>query len=208
MPKHPSRSTYAKTIGEIAIRWNDLERELNNIAFHYMSEDSTVAGFILANMGNQVKADFATLLVKRFELNATVKDHALHAISLLNRLRENRNIVEHAVPHVSPDERYMGKLYKLDKNSNFKAFEAPIELLREVSESMKSVRHYVRRIRTTTYMMRNDNGERHNGGPTMAEAMAHALAFLGKPPLPRKISPLELEEAPAGDPRPPPPSRA
>ncbi len=156
-----------------------------------MHEDSTVAGFILGNMGKQTKADFVIMLVRRFEKHAAVKDHALHYVSLFNRLRENRNILEHAIPQTSWDRRYLGKISKLDKNSDLKAFEAPIRVLTELLASMRQAVPYSRIIRTAAL---------HEDGGT---GFAEVLASLDNPPLPHKISPLELEEAPIAGQRPP-----
>lgn len=192
-----ARSSYAKLVGEIAIAWNQIEREINNLIFHYMGGDAQVAGFILGNFGNQTKTDFLLFLVDRFEKDADVAQAAKYAATLVNRIRENRNIIEHAIPLISHDNRYHGDLVKLDKKSNFKAFDAPIELVREVAKSADQTKTWLRALRTTAYMTSNpDNHAPNPMGATTAEAVKLWISSLERPPLPEKMNPLQPEAAP------------
>ncbi|MGH6840093.1 MAG: hypothetical protein ACREDT_15150 [Methylocella sp.] len=93
MAESPAFSSYAKIIGEIAIGWNKLELRLDSLIFHYLTVDSEVAGFILGVIGNETKAEFAKFLIERYEKNQELKSSGLFCVSLLNRLRENRNIL-------------------------------------------------------------------------------------------------------------------
>lgn len=193
MPKTPAKSTYARVVGEISIGWNRIERDINTLAFYYMKEDSTVAGFILGSMGNQTRSDFLTLLVNRFETREPIREHLIYVIKLVNRIRENRNIIEHAEPALSREERYLGKIAKLNKVSNLSHFEAPIHLLKEMAETIEKTISYIRNVRFTQVAHDGDDGRRHEGGPTMSEASLQVLASIGKPPLPRKLDPLRLQ---------------
>lgn len=67
MVRRPAHSTYARIVGEIAIAWNELEERLISIAFHYFTVDTHVGGFVLGEMGNATRAEFAKFLIERFE---------------------------------------------------------------------------------------------------------------------------------------------
>ncbi len=42
MARKPSLKKYTEKVGEISIRWNQLERALNVIGFHYLGGDAEV----------------------------------------------------------------------------------------------------------------------------------------------------------------------
>lgn len=199
MPRLPASSTYARVVGEIAIAWNLLERRLDSIAFMYLELDSPTAGFILGEMGNATKADFATFLIERFEENTVIKEHALHAVKLINRARENRNIVEHAHPHEYRGS-YEGTVYKIDRRTDYKVFDAPMPMLKELSKAMREAETYIRWIQHAITFQREQTDE---ADVKLAEASVQVLASRGKPPLPNKIAPLPILE----DPGEPPPRR-
>lgn len=199
MPRLPATSTYARIVGEVAIAWNLLERRLDSIAFMYLQIDAPTAGFILGEMGNATKAELATFLIERFEENATIKEHALHAVTFINRVRENRNILEHAHPHEFRGS-YEGTVYKIDRRTEQKVFDAPIPILKALVKSMREAETYIRWIQLSITFQR----ERTDGDDIkLAEAAVQALASRGKPPLPDKIAPLPILE----DPGAPPPRR-
>lgn len=195
MAKSPATSTYARIVGEVAIAWNTLERRLDSIAFMYLGLDTAVAGFILGEMANATKADFATFLINRFEQQAVIKEHALHAVTLINRARENRNILEHAHPHEYLGS-YEGTIYKIDKRTDYRVSDAPMPMLKALVASMREAEIYIRWIQHAITFQR-EAGER---GPELAQATVYALASRGKPTLPDKIAPLPIFDDPGAPP--------
>lgn len=198
MPRHPARSTYTKIVGDIAISWNVLERRLNSLIFHYLTVEAEVAGFVLGEMRNDTRERFAKFLIERYEKNKELKTAGLFAVQLFNRLRENRNTLEHAVPHLSHDQRYLGLVGKANRLGYAVWYPAPIEQLIGLVDSMKSADSWMRLLSTTLHMVETDDGKRHKGGPTMGEASVIALAKLERPSLPHKISPSEVKTVPSG----------
>lgn len=204
MPRLPAASTYARIVGEVAIAWNLLERRLDSIAFMYLGLDAPTAGFILGEMGNATKADFATFLIERFEKNDIIKEHALHAVTFINRVRENRNILEHAHPHEYRGG-YEGTVYKIDRRIDYKVFDAPIPTLKALVKSMREAETYIRWIQHAITFQRERKDDERTAGFRLADAAVQVLASRGKPPLPDKIAPLPIAEDP-GAPSPPPQS--
>ena len=149
----------------------------------YLKVDTEVAGFILGEMGNATKAEFAKFLINKFEQNEIVKEHALHSVALINRIRENRNIIEHAQPH-----QYRGgyeeQIYKINKRGMIVEFDAPIGTLKALVSKMREVEGYIRFIMFTITTHRDDKDEK------LQTAMTEALSSRGKLPLPDKIAPL------------------
>lgn len=173
-----------------------------------MGGDGHVAGFILGTMGNATKTEFLRFLADRMEKDIDVKDAVHFAVLIVNRIRENRNILEHAIPLISHDNLYHGDLVKLDKKSNFVPFSAPIKTVKDVAASAARVKGWLRAVRTCAYMVSlPKNHEPKSHGMTTAEASKIWLSSQNRPPLPHKISPLELEEAPTNEKRPRQPSR-
>ena len=196
MPKSPAASTYARIVGEVAISFNLLEQRLDSIAFMYLGLDAPTAGFVLGEMGNATKADFAIFLVDRFENDPTIKEHALYAVRLINRARENRNILEHAHPHEFRG-LYEGTVYKVDKRSDYKVFDAPMPALKVLVKSMREAETYIR------WIQHSITATREAKDPKLAKAMVQALSLRGKPALPDKIAPLPILEDPGALPPPP-----
>lgn len=195
MAKHSALSSYAKIIGEIAIEWNKLEIRFDGLIFDYLQIESDVAGFILGLLGNQSKADLATLLISKYETNEEAKQNALLCVSLMNRLRENRNILEHAIPHLNYDRRYIGTIKKLDKKYDSNVFVAPMTLLQELLSTMRKADTYIIQVRLC--FQKPDN-EDEAFRQRMNEALIISTS-LSRPLLPDKISPLVLPEVPEGD---------
>lgn len=189
MARPSAHSTYARIIGEIAIAWNQLEQRLDSLIFHYLTDDAYVAGFILGEMGNQTKADFATFLIDRFESNELLREHADHFVALANRLRENRNILEHAQP-LSYSDRYHGTIYKTDRRGYAVQFGAPISKLRVLLKTMKDTIPYARWITFCLAMCEDESFDGMRGGEATAEAALHVLALIDRPQLPDKLAPL------------------
>jgi hypothetical protein len=138
MAKNPARSTYSKAVGDIAVTWNILERRLNSLIFHYLTVDSTVAGFILGEMRNDTKENFAKLLIQRYEKNESIRVAGLFAVQLVKRLCENRNTLEHSVPHLSHDSRYLGLIVKPDRRGLSVLYTVPMHQLTRLVDSMRT----------------------------------------------------------------------
>lgn len=196
--RSPAHSTYARIVGEIAVAWNELEQRLNSLAFHYFTVDSHVGGFVLGEMGNATKAEFAKFLIERFEDNEILKEHGLHLVALINRVRENRNILEHALP-LSYGGEYHGTIYKQDKRGRFVPFHAPIDALKPLLKNMQDAIPYAFWINRCINWNRDGEADGFKGGPTTAEAALRVLASLERPPLPDKIAPLPLPLTEEGD---------
>jgi hypothetical protein len=189
MAKRSAHSTYARIVGEIAIAWNELEERLISIAFHYFTVDIYVGGFVLGEMGNATRAEFAKFLIERFEKNELLREHGLHLVALINRVRENRNILEHALPDSWSGE-YQGTIYKQNKRGYYVPFDAPIDALKTLLKTMKEAVPYAFWINRCINWNRDGEADGFKGGPTTAEAALRVLASLERPPLPDKIAPL------------------
>jgi hypothetical protein len=205
MPKRPARSTYARIVGEIAIAWNELERRLDRLAFHYFTVDYEVGGFVLGEMGNATKAEFAKFLIERFEDDELLKDRALHLVALINRVRENRNILEHALPDTWAGE-YHGTVFKVDKRGREVPFVAPIDALKALLKTMQDAVPYARWLVQCLVWADSGPEEFMPGGQTF-QAGRQVLASIDRPRLPDKIAPLALALDPEDEPPPPPSSR-
>jgi hypothetical protein len=189
MAKASAHSTYARIVGEVAIAWNGLERRLESLIYHYLTVDAHVAGFILGEMRNVTKAEFAKFLIERFETHELLKDHGLHFVALVNRVRENRNILEHAQP-LSFSERYHGKIYKLNKRGFEIPFDAPIGQLKALLKTMQDAAPYARWLMFCLGMYEDNEADGFQGGPTTAEAALQVLASIERPQLPMLLAPL------------------
>ena len=182
--------TYATLVGEIAVGWNRIESQMNNIALHYMRKDPPVARFILGALGNVTRGDLIKLLVEQHETHPTAKEHVRHLVSLANRLRENRNILEHGIPRLDYSDRYIGHIYKLDKHGNFRPFHAPMQVLLEQVKATKAARDYARAVRTYIQAVGRDTfWDTVDDGRTIIDVW---IAQFGPPPLPDKIDPVVL----------------
>ncbi|WP_341632902.1 hypothetical protein [Sphingomonas agri] len=162
---------------------------LDRLAFHYLDTDARVAGFVLGEMGNATKAEFAKFLIDRFETDALLKDHGLHLVALMNRLRENRNILEHALP-LSWGGEYHGTIYKVDRRGREIPFAAPIDALKSLLQTMQDTLPYSVWIMRCLKWVWVREADGINGGPTTAQAALRVLASLDRPQLPDKIAPL------------------
>jgi hypothetical protein len=189
MANGPAHSTYARIVGEVAISWNGLERRLDALIYHYLTVDAYVAGFILGEMRNPTKEDFARFLIDRFEDNELLREHGLYFVELVNRLRENRNILEHAQP-LSFSERYQGTIYKMNKRGFEVKFDAPIDELKALLKTMQDAAPYARWLTFCLGMYEDNEADGFQGGPTTAEAALQVLASIDRPSLPKAIAPV------------------
>ena len=184
-------------VGEISIFWNALEMRLNALIYHYLTVDAPVAGFILGEMGNATKAEFARFLIDHYEPNVILRDHGFHAVNLINRLRENRNILEHARPWDYQD-KYLGIIFKPDKRGGLIEFGAPIGELKALLATMKNSVPYLRWHTFCLHMVSDKEYDGIKGGPTTAEAALRVLSSIDRPQLPDKIAPLQPVRVPKG----------
>jgi hypothetical protein len=188
MSKAPSAGTYARIVGEVAIAWNLLEQRLDVLASHYLPLDPTVSSYILRILGNATKADFISFLAEHYEPNPLLREHALHAVALANRLRENRNILEHAAPFIYSN-KYNGTVWKSDKRGRLIPFAAPIDQLKSLLNTMETAVPYVRWIAFCVCMNAGKPFEGIAGGPQTPAAALRVLASIERPQLPNKIAP-------------------
>lgn len=188
MANGSAHSTYARIVGEVAIAWNGLERRLDSLIYHYLTVDAYVAGFVLGEMRNATKEEFAKFFIERFEGHQLLKEHALHFVALVNRLRENRNILEHAQP-LSFSERYHGTIYKMNRRGFEVGFDAPIGTLKALLKTMQDSAPYARWLTFCLGMYEDNEADGFEGGPTTAEAALQVLASIDKPQLPKAIQP-------------------
>jgi hypothetical protein len=186
MANHPAFSSYAKIIGEIAITWNKLERRLDSLIFHYLTVESDVAGFILGAIGNEMKAELAKFLIEKYEKNSDAKSCGLLCVALLNRLRENRNILEHAIPHLNYNQQYIGTIGKADKRGMTKAFVAPISNLKDLVKSINSANSYMLHLISALHIHKDASDDRER----LFGKVMLTVASEKRPQIPDKISPL------------------
>lgn len=202
--RRPSRKKYAETIGEIAIEWNLLERQVDVLGFHYLGGDSGVASRILQGMGNQTKEEFIRYLVNRFEPDKEIAELALYLLRAVSTLRENRNTLLHASP-LNAVTRYHGVIVKPHRHGHTMRFNVPIEVLEETADSLSNFIAYTAFL-SACIDAPDDDGIK--GGPSMRVAMKRTLASSPtKPPLPHKIDPLPPPEDQPDDLPPPQSSR-
>jgi len=194
MAKLSAHSTYVRIVGEVAIAWNRLERRLDSLIFQYFTVDAHVAGFVLGEMRNATKAEFAKFLIERFEENPLLREHGLYFANLVNRIRENRNILEHAQPWTYAD-RYQGLVFKADKRGFEVEYHAPMQQLKLLLKTMQDAAPYARWVTFCLHMEAGKTFDGINGGPTTAEAALRVLASLDIPQTPDKIEPLRLLKA-------------
>lgn len=193
MPRNPSRRIFAETIGEISIEWNYLERQLELIAFFYLKGDSETASRIFSGMGSGPFSDFLTYLCKKFEPDEGIRRHVLHSVAGANILRENRNIIQHAVPELSRDEKYLGSVHKASRIGAMMTFEASIDDLKQVLQEIRTFKNYILMIGVCIL----DREQKSESGEQINEDHKHffqVVSSIDTPVLPRKINPLQPPE--------------
>lgn len=141
MAHHHDKNRYALAVGHIAIEWNWLERDLQQLALHYLNMDNETAAHMFAFMGNISRADFTAYLAERFEDDDVLKEHITYFIALFHRLRANRNIVEHGVPALTRDGSFLGEIIKIDRRGAM-PFAASQAGLDQFLKSLRAARGY------------------------------------------------------------------
>jgi hypothetical protein len=143
MAHHHDKNRYALAVGHTAIEWNYLERDLQRLAHHYLAMDMETAAHMFAFMGNVSRADFTAWLADRFEDDLALKDHIHHFVRVFQRLRANRNIVEHGVPALTRDGAFLGEIIKLDRRAGDMPFAASQKELDRFLKDLHAARDYV-----------------------------------------------------------------
>lgn len=181
MEPDQSQKKYFESVGEIAVLWNYLERDLHVIGYNYLNCDSDVAGHIFGAMRNVEKAEFIKFLASKYESNPGVQEHVNHFIQAFNRIRENRNIIEHSVPATPLTSEYMGQIVKVSKRGIANLHSAPMEQISNLIDAMKDYRRYALMI-ALAVAQDDDDLE-----------IKCTVASLEKPLLPNKIKILPLQ---------------
>ncbi|MBT8471161.1 MAG: hypothetical protein HKN14_03985 [Marinicaulis sp.] len=146
MARHPDKNRYALAVGHVAIEWNYLEHDLQQLGYHYLTVDADVAAHIFAFMGNVTKVEFIGYLVEKFETNDAVKPHIHKFLKIYNRLRGNRNVVEHGVPAITETGVYLDKIIKIDRRGDAMPFAASQETLNLFLKDLQRAREYAKAI--------------------------------------------------------------
>ena len=169
------KKQYAFAVGNIAIEWNLLEFDLQQLGFAYLTVEEDVASHIFAFMGNVTKVEFIDYLVNHFEKNREIKSHIQHFLKLFNRLRGNRNVVEHGIPSFTKSGAYLEKIIKMDRRGDPTGFAATQAELEAFLFEIKSARNYAHTIKKNIDPMRDDRDEYID------------IADLEKPDLPKRL---------------------
>ncbi len=182
MNHHHDKNRYALAVGHAAIEWNYLEHDLQQIGFHYLTVDADVAAHIFAFMGNMTKAEFISFLAHKFEENAATKGHLFHLLKIYNRLRSNRNIVEHGIPALTASGAYLDEIIKIDRRGDALPFAASQETLDRFLKDLRSARDYARAIKQMIDVLADDDA---------ALTDPHAIK---KPAMPPKLDALRFRK--------------
>ena len=157
MAHHHDKNRYALAVGHAAIEWNYLEHDLQQIGYNYLTVDADTAAHLFAFMGNITKVEFIEYLIGRFEKNEDVKAHILHFLKIYNRLRGNRNIVEHGVPAVTASGVYLDEIIKIDRRGDALPFAASQETLDEFLQDLHAARAYAHDIKRMVDVLADDD---------------------------------------------------
>ncbi len=182
MNAHNAKNRYALTVGHAAIEWNYLEHDLQQLGFNYLTVDADVAAHIFAFMGNVTKAEFIHYLVEKFEHNKAVKAHIFHFLTIYNRLRGNRNVVEHGVPALTPSGVFLDEIIKIDRRGDALPFAASQETLDCFLKDLCGARDYAREIKQMIDILADDAPETPD--PVTLE----------KPPVPARLNALPFRK--------------
>lgn len=177
--KH-DKNRYALAIGHVAIEWNYLEHDLQQIGFAYLTVDTDTAAHMFAFMGNVTKVEFIEYLAGRFEQNDVVKDHVLHFLRVYNRLRGNRNVVQHGVPALTASGAYLDEIIKIDRRGDALPFAASQATLDKFLKDLCGAREYAHAIKKMIDILADDT--------------AQDIASVKKPPLPKRLDALPFRK--------------
>jgi len=178
MTHHHDKNRYALAVGHIAIEWNYLEHDLQQLGFNYLTVDADVAAHIFAFMGNVTKGEFIHFLIEKFETNAAIKAHVTHFLQIYNRLRGNRNVVEHGVPAMTPSGVYLDEIIKIDRRGDALPFAASQDTLDDFLKDLSAARDYAHQIKRMVDIFTDDE-----------EDAPDPVSF-AKPPVPKRLNAL------------------
>ncbi len=157
MAHHHDKNRYALAVGHIAIEWNYLEHDLQQLGYNYLTVDTDVASHMFAFMGNVTKADFIHYLVDRFEKDEAIKAHIIHFLKVYNRLRANRNVVEHGVPALTSSGAFLDEIIKIDRRGDALPFAASQERLDTFLKDLHAAREYAHQIKKMIDVFADDD---------------------------------------------------
>jgi hypothetical protein len=156
MANNPTKNRYALDVGHIAIEWNYLEHDLQLLGFAYLTVEEDVASHIFGFMGNVTKVEFIEYLVDRYEKNKEIKGHLKHFLKIYNRLRGNRNVVEHGIPALTQSGAYLDKIIKIDRRGDAMPFAASQDTLNGFLKDLHRAREYATAIKSMIDLMGED----------------------------------------------------
>ncbi|MHA7870854.1 MAG: hypothetical protein ACX939_00745 [Hyphococcus sp.] len=176
MARHPDKNRYALAVGHIAIEWNYLEHDLQQLGNNYLTVDADVAAHIFAFMGNVTKVEFISYLVDKFEADADIRAHLEHFLRLYNRLRANRNVVEHGIPALTASGAYLDEIIKIDRRGDALPFAASQATLNAFLQDLRAARAYAHSLKQMIDVLADD-------GESIPDP-----ASLAKPRMPKRLS--------------------
>lgn len=178
MAHHHDKNRYALAVGHIAIEWNYLEHDLQQLGNNYLTVDADVAAHIFAFMGNVTKADFIRYLVEKFEPDVATRGHLDHFLKLYNRLRGNRNVVEHGVPALTTSGAYLDEIIKIDRRGDTLPFAASQDTLDRFLKELRLARDYAHEIKRIIDVLADDHDDAPNPATLKKPAMPKRLTAL------------------------------
>ena len=178
MAHHHDKNRYALAVGHIAIEWNYLEHDLQQLGHNYLTVDPDVAAHIFAFMGNVTRAEFIHFLVDKFEQNDDIKSHIEHFLKVYNRLRGNRNVVEHGVPALTATGAYLDEIIKIDRRGDSLPFAASQDTLDEFLRGLRTARDYAHNIKQMIDVLSGDTADRPDPKTLVRPTMPKRLMTL------------------------------
>lgn len=182
MSHHHDKNRYALAVGHIAIEWNYLEHDLQQLGNNYLTVDADVAGHIFAFMGNVTKVEFIGYLIDKFETDPAIRTHLEHFLHLYNRLRANRNVVEHGIPALTASGAYLDEIIKIDRRGDALPFAASQATLDTFLQDLRAARSYAHDIKRLIDVLADDRDE------------TPEAAKLKKPQMPKRLSALPFRK--------------
>lgn len=181
--EEPYDFSYDAKVGAISVSWNRLEIRMDRLIFQYIHEESDLIARMLAAMGNVSKGDLLLYLADNRELNESIKGHISGFVKAFNTLRENRNILQHSVPNLRRDDKYMGTTLKLSRFGLVQEFDASEDVLDDCHDEILRWMHFGQLLGAA--INKNDPDAEIVGVP-----FHKLVASLDTPLQPRKLTPL------------------
>ena len=190
MKKDPN-SRYEHIIGRISVLWNTVERYMAKMLFRYLMEEVEVFDRLLAAIGNVSQGDLLTFLCERREVRPGMKAQVAHFVKSFNILRENRNILQHALPKYRRDETYSEVIWKVSRYGEYQEFSVKIDDLLQCELDLDRLAHFGNILCAGVSSSANPKHVWEEAGDAMSthDSFREMIASLDRPPLPRKLSP-------------------